>query len=227
MIPSGRATETTASIGGRPIEAVIFDMDGVLVDSEPLHHRALNEILCGEGCPALSAAEYRRYLGTTERDMWEDLIARRHLAGPFADYQSRFDAMVEDAYRTQASVLPGVVGLVVTLKAKGLKLAVASSSPIGWVRTCLDARDLSPFFDAVVGGDMVAEGKPDPAVFRLAASRLGVAPAACAVIEDSPHGITAGRAAGMVVVAVETAYTSREAIGHADLRIRSLDELVV
>lgn len=207
------------------IEAVIFDMDGVLVDSEPLYHQAVNEILLAESSPTLPVAEYARYLGVTTPCMWQDLVERWHLPGEVADYLRRFETVIIDAYRTRASTLPGVWTLLETLKAKGVLLAVASSSPSAWVEACLDSLGIAGYFGAAVGGDMVAQGKPDPAVFVLAAEKLGVAPASCMVIEDSPKGITAGLAAGMTTVVIDTPYTSRELTADAHIQVRSLGDV--
>ena len=115
-------------------------MDGVLVDSEPLHHCAANAVLAEDGHPPLSVAEYRRYLGVTDDDMWRDLRTMRGLGRPHEHYLRRFDRLVLAEYRLHAVAAPGAVDLLDWLTACGLPLAVASSSRSAWVKTCL-ARD--------------------------------------------------------------------------------------
>jgi HAD superfamily hydrolase (TIGR01509 family) len=205
--------------------AVIFDMDGVLLDSEPLHHDAVNAVLFEDGLPPLSLAEYTRYLGTTDEDMWRDLRTTCGLGRRHEHYLSRFDAHVLAAYRQHAIAAPGAIDLLDRLAACGLPLAVASSSRVQWVETCLDTIGIRRYFDDIVGGDMVARGKPDPEIFLLAARRLRVQPASCVVIEDSPAGVTAARRAGMRAIAVCTAYTPPGMVRGAHLTVKSLAEV--
>jgi HAD superfamily hydrolase (TIGR01509 family) len=208
----------------RLIRAGIFDMDGVLLDSEPLHHQATNEILAAEGCAGLSFDDYSPYLGTTDEYTWNDLIRRYELQRPLAYYRERFDAVILERYRQSSTIAPGVRALLDKLRARGLPLAVASSSRRCWVETCLAALGLRGYFDVLVGGDMVAHGKPDPAIYLLAAQRLGVPPERCFAVEDSPKGIAAALAAGMLTVAVETPYTHGQQTGAAHVHLRSLTD---
>jgi beta-phosphoglucomutase-like phosphatase (HAD superfamily) len=157
---------------------VIFDLDGVLVDSEPLHHHAANAVLVEDGHPPLSVAEYTRYLGLTDEDMWRDLRTMRDLGRPHEHYLRRFDRLVLAEYRLHATAAPGAVDLLDWLTDCGLPLAVASSSRSAWVKTCLHAIGLLRYFDRVVVGDMVARAKPDPEIYLLAARQLRAQPPA-------------------------------------------------
>jgi beta-phosphoglucomutase-like phosphatase (HAD superfamily) len=204
------------------VQAVIFDMDGVLLDSEPLHHQATNEVLREDGRPPLSLADYTRYLGTTDEDMWRDLRTRHDLSQPLEHYLSRFDSHVLTAYRQHATAVPGAIELLDWLTGRGLPLAVASSSRVEWVETCLATIGIRHYFDAVVGGDMAARGKPDPEIFLLAARQLRTQPARCMVFEDSPAGVSAARRAGMHTVAVCTPYTPRGLVRGAHFTVSSL-----
>jgi HAD superfamily hydrolase (TIGR01509 family) len=199
--------EPAPAHANRRVQAVVFDMDGVLLDSEPLHQRVVNELLAPHGA-YVDDALYRHYLGTTLDDTWADLIQRFGLPGTVADYRGRYDAAILEAYRRHAVPAPGAVELVQGLRARGVKLAVASSSRTAWVETALVRLGLASAFDAIVTGDMVTRGKPDPEIYLLAAQRLGLAPQRCLAIEDAPAGVAAARAAGMTVVAVRTPYTA-------------------
>lgn len=200
-------------------------MDGVLLDSEPLHHQATNDILREEHRPPLSLAEYTSYLGRTDEDMWSDLRSRRELDRPHQHYLERYDALVVAAYRRHAAAAPGAVALLGWLTASGVPLAVASSSRTKWVETCLDTIGIRRYFRAVAGGDMVANGKPDPEIFLLAASQLNVEPSTCVVLEDSPAGVAGAMRAGMLPFAVCTAYTPPGLVQGARVTVRSLAEV--
>jgi beta-phosphoglucomutase len=210
---------------GTAPQAVIFDLDGVLVDSEPLHHAAVNAVLAEDGHPPLSVAEYGRYLGLTDEDLWNEVRALRGLGRPHEYYLSRFDRHVLAEYRQHATAAPGAVDLLDWLTACGLPLAVASSSRVQWVETCLDAIGLRRYFDRIVGGDMVTRGKPDPEIFLVAAHQLRAQPARCVVFEDSPAGVTAASTAGMYTIAVCTAYTPPGLAHGAHFTVNSLAEV--
>jgi HAD superfamily hydrolase (TIGR01509 family) len=206
------------------IRAGIFDMDGVLLDSEPLHHQAVNELLNEEGKQALPFKEYVPYMGTTDEYTWNDLIRRYALAHPFAYYRDRYDAAILEHYRKMSQIAPGVQTLLSRLRERALPLAVASSSRTVWVETCLGALGIRGYFDVVVTGDMVQRSKPDPEIYLLAAERLQVSPSQCFAVEDSPNGIAAAVAAGMLTIAVETPYTRGQQTRAAQVQLGSLTE---
>jgi HAD superfamily hydrolase (TIGR01509 family) len=206
----------------RQIDGVVFDMDGVLLDSEPLHHLTVNGLLAEEG-GHLSVDEYLGYVGTTLEDTWSDLVQRFKLRGSFEYYRDRYDEEILRHYATSSVPLPGAIWLVDSLEALGLRLAVASSSRTSWVTACLTRLGLIDRFDAIVTGDMVSRGKPEPEIYLLAARELGLAPERCLAIEDAPKGAESAHRAGMLVVAVDTPYTANVAVPDADVRIADLE----
>jgi HAD superfamily hydrolase (TIGR01509 family) len=195
---------------------VVFDLDGVLVDSEPLWSEAIVESLAAFG------ARYRPGTEPFHRGMrMGDLVPfllREHPcdADPGALSTKLLDALFQRFPRLQT--LPGAEGAIELARAEG-KVALASGSPLPVIRGILDRFGWT--FDAVCSSDEVALGKPRPDVFLLAARRLGAAPSDCTAIEDSANGIAAAKAAGMRVVAVG------DARGPADVRIGSLLSLVL
>jgi HAD superfamily hydrolase (TIGR01509 family) len=203
--------------------AVLFDMDGVLVDGEPLHFAALNAILADEEVE-LDMATYAEYLGTTLVHTWNDLRARFGLAHGYEHYADRYDAAVMEQYRTQAEAMPGAHALLERLEEAEVPRAVASSSNRNWVETALTKLGMRDSFQAVVAGDEVRQGKPDPEIYLAAAAKLGEEPAVCTVIEDAPAGIESGRRAGMQVVAVRTEMTAGIELTGATRIIDSLEE---
>lgn len=203
-------------------KAVVFDMDGVLVDSEPLFLSALNLLLVEEGAIPLSERENRTLIGTTVEETWRRIREMRLLPRPLSYYLERYDRVVWKVLEREMSVQPGVRELLHALRDRGMLAAVASSSLRSWVDLKLGILGLRDAFDAVLGGDEVATGKPDPAIYLQVAQQLGLRPHECIAIEDSPPGISAAVAAGMFTVAVRTAFTWGLDISRADIVLDSL-----
>lgn len=182
-------------------DAIIFDCDGVLVDSEPLANRVLSDLLCENGV-AMSPEECRdTFVGLNPRGVADRLRQLRgiDLSGPLlAEGSRRFMAVLE---RTGLAPFEGVEVAIRGLHARGLRLAAASNSPIDELRLKLRLSGLDGWFgEHAYSGDALGQSKPDPAVYVHAAARLGVEPAGCVVIEDTVTGVTAGVRAGMRVL---------------------------
>ena len=209
-----------------PIEAVVFDMDGVLVDTEHLWdevREALTEEWGGRYTPeaqeammGMSSPEWSRYLhevvGLREPpDVIRDEVVRRMLA----------------RYDTDLPVVPGAVEAVRRLAGDGYRLAVASSSNRELIDAMLDRLELTSAFEVTVSSEEVARGKPAPDVYLEAARRLGISPSACVAIEDSASGIRAAHAAGMRVIAYPNRHYPPDegVLALADVVVRSLRDL--
>ena len=167
--------------------AVIFDMDGVLVDGEPLHYEVVRRLLAQESVD-FSLADYQRYLGTTLQSTWTDLRNRYSLARTYEWYAEAYDREVIRSYREDAELLPGAEALLGALAGAAVPLALASSSNRDWVDAALDALGLRRFFAETVAGDEVTRGKPDPEIYLRAAQRLNAEPSHCVAVEDAPAG---------------------------------------
>ena len=205
--------------------AVIFDMDGVLADTEPIHQMALEEVLARRG-HRIGVDEYAKLVGLGHHAAWGWIRRRFHLAEDQAAYDAEYEATLLPLLGADTQPAPGVLELISTLRAEGVLLAVASSSNRSVVAATLDALGLSSAFAVTVSGNEVSRGKPDPEIFLLAARRLGVSPSECVVIEDSPHGMRAARAAGMRVVAITSRYTQGVELP-ADVIVSSVVELTL
>ncbi|MFP4431395.1 MAG: HAD family hydrolase [Spirochaetota bacterium] len=207
------------------MQAVIFDMDGVLIDSEPIHERIERELFDGLGI-TLTTAEHRRYQGTGSLEMWRSIIEEHALdakAGSLSDRQrSRFLSYLKGGHVPR---IPGILELLAHLRSRRVPLAVASSSVGPIVRSVLRHTGLEEFFGVVVSGDEVARSKPAPDIFLLAAERLGLHPRGCLVVEDSENGVAAARAAGMVCVGFRNPGSGSPALAGADYRVESTREL--
>ena len=201
--------------------AVIFDMDGVLIDSEPLHLEALNQVLAPLGHQA-TAAENEQFWGMTSQECWQVLTDRYALTGNLADYLSQYDECLLRILQRPVVPMPGARDVLARLRQNGVRVALASASKKVWVDATLSALRLREFFEVVVCGDEVEHGKPSPDVFLLAATRLGVPPERCVVIEDAPNGILAAKRAGMTAILLRTPATQHVHADDADDVIDSL-----
>ncbi len=187
--------------------AVIFDMDGVLLDSEPLHYEAVRQFLAEQGID-FPLDDYARYLGTTLPGTWDDLCARYPISMTLADFETRYNADVLKQYQAGAPLITGARELIEQLLNLNVPIAVASSSHRMWVEAALEGADLRRYFEHTTAGDEVSEGKPSPEIYLKAAAKLGLDPTDCIAIEDAPAGVESARTAGMRVVLVRTALTN-------------------
>ena len=203
-------------------DAVIFDMDGVLVDGEPLHFEAVNRLMAEEG-KGITLEEYKPYMGT--KSGWTEMVSDFGLAKERSYYSGRYLPLVLDQYRTKSIPMPGAVAFVHALRRAGVPVAVASSSIRPWVEACLDKLGLADAFDLIVTGSEIENGKPDPEIYLLAAKGLAVRPERCLAIEDAPAGILSAKAAGMTCWAVRTEYTRGLALPNPDREFESLTEV--
>jgi beta-phosphoglucomutase len=201
--------------------AVIFDLDGVLATTDEFHYLAWKAIADREGIPFDRKAN-DAFRGVSRMACVEILVrgAKRTYGveekEELARYKNgRYQKLLEGL--TPAAVLPGVEDLLGRLKAAGIRIAVGSSSKNA--RLILEKTGLLDRFDAIADGNDIAKSKPDPEVFLVAARKLGVPPAACAVVEDAEAGIDAALAAGMKAVGVgPAARYAKSQVKLADLR---------
>jgi len=202
---------------------LIFDFDGLIIDSESPGFQAWSELYASYGC-SLPFDKYAACIGT---------IGGFDLHGYLEEQSGRsFDRRQLEAVcnrrwlelMTAQPLLPGIASCVSSARTRGLKLAVASSSTHKWVTRNLERFDLLDQFDAVCTRDYVEAVKPDPALYLLALERLGVASAEAIAFEDSPNGILAAKRAGIFCVAIPNPLTRELSLDLADRRLASLEE---
>ncbi len=182
-------------------DVVIFDNDGVLVDSEPIAHRVLSEYLTELGYPTTLAESYRDFLGNAGRNV-HDVIMERYQGRLPQDFEARCHERVFTAFRGGLAASAGAEKLLGALRQRAVPYCLASSSDHEWIRLALDLAGLSGYLaeERVFSAqDVGGVGKPAPDLFLHAAKTMGAAPERCLVVEDSPNGVLAARAAGMDV----------------------------
>ena len=202
-------------------QAVIFDMDGVITDSEPFYAEAVNVVLAERGL-TLTEEDHRAIMGSSIDYTWRWVMERFHLPGDMEQWKAPYDRAVVDILGRKVTRAPGLMELLDAIKQRGLKLGLATSSQRNWAETVLARLQVRDRFLTIATTEMVAEAKPAPDLYLFAARQLGVAPEACIALEDSPRGIGSATRAGITTVAVRTASTEGMDIAAADFIIDSL-----
>lgn len=207
----------------RSFKAVIFDMDGVIVNSEPLHDQAFKETFDELGYGETHGIRLTDFRGRSDRAVWNVFVERHRPSQSLAELTDLKESRLIRALQADRPIFPGIPQLVESLAAH-YPLAVASGSLHRVIRAVLELDDLRRFFGTVVSSEDVASGKPSPDIFLRTADLMGVAPADCCVIEDTTAGIQAGLAAGMTVIAITNTYPAGE-LTRAHQVVRTYDEI--
>jgi len=205
----------------RMTKAVLWDLDGVLVDTAPFHFEAWQELFQSLG-KGFADADFRRTFGLRNDAILGDIL------GELAPAEvGRLAQKKEELYREKiegrVTAIPGAMGLLRRLQQRGRKSAIVSSTTRENVRVVLGSLGLEGVFEAVVAEEDAPRGKPDPQGFLVAAQKLGVEAEECVVIEDAPGGVEAAKRAGMRCIGVTTS-RPREALAGADLVVDRLEE---
>jgi sugar-phosphatase len=209
----------------RPIEAVVFDMDGVLIDSEPMWRAVEREVFAGVGIE-LTDQDLYPTMGVRIADVVDRWYRRHPWSEPSrAKVAETIVERVALGVRERGVLLDGALGAVDHVRSLGLGVALASSSPMPLILAVLSLDGLAGRFDVVVSGEDEELGKPDPAVYLSAARKLEVPPERCLAVEDSVNGVRAAKAAGMLCVAVPAVGADDNIAAEADLVLGSIGEL--
>jgi len=203
--------------------AVIFDMDGVIIDSEPRHEQAFLEVMRKIGYGDNHGLQFADYVGRSDQELWVDFIKKNQPPQTLEELLAMKRERVVEILRRERPVFPGLPELVHQLT-RHYRLALASGSERVIVDEVLSLTKLRSFFSAVVTASDVERGKPAPDIFLRAAELIGTAPEACWVIEDSKPGVAAGLAAGMCVVAITNTHSAEE-LAHAHYVVREYEEI--
>ncbi|MDD5945144.1 MAG: HAD family phosphatase [Clostridia bacterium] len=199
------------------MKAFIFDMDGVLVDSQPYHFKADIDTMAEYGI-IRDEKFYEAFAGTVTRDRMTTLKKMFSLDASVEEMTKRREQMILDVIADEnIEPVSGIPQLLSHIKEKGLKTAVASSSSYELINMVLEKLDIAKYFDSLTSGSDVKRGKPAPDVFLLAAERLGVSPDECIVVEDSENGVKAAKAARMKALGYINPTSGKQCLDEADI----------
>lgn len=206
--------------------AVIFDMDGVLIDSEPAWQAAEIRVLGSLGVPIDFASAEQTTGWRIDRvvEYWRE---QHPFEGSTRAIAAAITEAVADEVRARGTALPGALGLLSLCRASDMRVGLATSSDFSLIEAVLERLGIADSFDAIASASEVPKGKPDPSVYLLCADRLSLAPGRCIAIEDSRTGIQSAVAAGMTCVAVHEPRTTQQAALDVGARqwVSSLEEL--
>ena len=202
-------------------KAVLWDLDGVLVDTAPFHFQAWQELFRSLG-KGFTEADFRRTFGLRNDAILSDILGELSPA-EVERLAQRKEELFRAGIEGRVTAIPGAVELLRRLQRKGRKMAIVSSAPGENVRVVLRSLGLEGMFEAIVAEEDAPRGKPDPQGFLVAAEKLGVEAKECVVIEDAPGGVEAAKRAGMRCIGL-TSSRPREALADADLVVDSLEE---
>jgi len=208
-----------------PIKAVLFDMDGVLLNSEPLHDETNLKILSDLGVEADSSVT-DPYVGRTSEALWKALKERFQLEMSIEDLMDRqWDTNIRNLPESGIGPSDGLCELLQYLRDNHFRATVASSSRGVFVEAVLDYLGISSFFEGYTCGEEINNSKPAPDIFLLAAKKMNVLPSECLVIEDSSAGVRAGKAAGMVTIGYVNPTSEGQDVSSADITVSNLADV--
>ncbi|ACL69772.1 HAD family hydrolase [Halothermothrix orenii] len=207
------------------IEAVIFDMDGVIINSEPIHYK-VNQIIYEKLGIKVPRSEYNTFIGKSNTDIWSFLKRKYNLKESVSSLiEKQISGNIKYLKSHEVNPIPGVKPLLDELSEKQITTGLASSSPEIYIETVLEELGLKSYFKVTVSGETVARGKPEPDIFEKAARILGVEPPHCVVIEDSKNGVNAAKAAGMICIGYRNEESGDQDLSAADVVVDSLEKV--
>lgn len=206
-------------------KAVLFDMDGVIADSENSNLKSLVHLMAHHGV-TITVPYLAQFSGITLHDALQFLIDRSHLSASVENLEEEF-LEIREQLRGEEGIqpMPGCVALIKRLHQEGIPMAVASSSSMAEIRNYLSTFGILEYFDSLISGCDCRHSKPDPEIYLTAACALKTAPANCIVVEDSTNGMRAAKSAGMFCIGYVPPQSYTKDISHADMIIHHFDEL--
>ncbi len=206
-----------------PYRAVVFDLDGVLWDGEPLYHEAFNVVLQPYH-KIVTPDDYTHIIGSSTEAAWQWVLDHLGIAEPLDGFLRKYDVTVMEMLDSPIEPLPGVRELLAALQDRGVPLALATASFRNWADATLRGIGLEGIFQATATASEVKHAKPAPDLYLMAAKHLGIDPALCVAVEDSLNGVRSAKDAGMFTIQSRASSTALPPIEEADRVIERYDE---
>lgn len=209
------------------LKAAIFDMDGVIIDSEPIHYQVNQEIYKELGIE-IDDQEYNTFIGLSNTDNWTILKEKYNLQDSIEELVARQNNKnIGHLENSNQQAIAGIKHLLEELEREDIKIALASSSSYKYIKAVLSKFGISDYFSIKVSGEDMDRGKPHPDIFLETARRLGVDAQDCMVIEDSKNGVKAAKGAGMKCIGFINPNSGNQDLSLADDKVDSIDTLSV
>jgi HAD superfamily hydrolase (TIGR01509 family) len=207
------------------MDAVIFDMDGVIVDSE-IHWKTSEGFFLQSLIPGWSTNDQDRIIGLGVLDLYALLVDTYHLQKTQEEFLEIYQEVANQIYGQKVSLIAGFKELLSALNTHHIPVALASSSPTSWINIMLERFSLRNSFQVVVSADeLQGQGKPSPAIYLLTAKHLGIRPQKCVAIEDSQNGVLSAKNAEMFCVGFRNGFNGEQDLSRADIIIHHFAEL--
>lgn len=209
------------------MQAFIFDMDGVIIDSEPLHIAVEIETVRHFG-GTITEEQLGQYMGMTNAEMWSAVRNEHHLNHPLEEIISyQLNRKINELRKLDIEPIDGIRDLIRSLKEHNVKIAIASSSPMSFIQEVVKKFHIEQEFNIIMSGEEVERGKPAPDIYLEAAKRLEVRPEQCVVLEDSRHGVNAAKSAGMRCIGFLNPNSGHQDLSAADQTVTTIRSIQV
>lgn len=207
------------------MKAVIFDMDGVIIDSEPMHLDVDIKTMAYFGFN-ITGKEFEKYVGMTSPEMWRSIRSEYNIEQSIEEIiNGQLEKKINILRDLNIEPIDGIKELLFELKSQGIPIAVASSSARRLIEEVLRKFDLRDYFQCIASGEEVERGKPAPDVYIEAAKELRVHPSNCIVIEDSRNGVRAAKNAGMKCIGYQNINSGNQDLSEADSIVHAITEI--
>ena len=206
-------------------KAIIFDMDGVIIDSEPIHYKIIQDMLKDRNI-VISVNKFNHFAGLSNMEFWSILKKQFDLKESVEDLcQKQLNKTLEYFQRNDITPIAEIPTLLKVLKEKGYKIALASSSPLVLIQTIIEKLAIQHYFENIISGEFFKKSKPHPEIFLHTAKTLQVAPENCIVIEDSSNGVIAAKRANMKCIGYRNINSGNQDLSGADFIVDSLGKI--
>ncbi|NLK96784.1 HAD family hydrolase [Defluviitalea saccharophila] len=208
------------------MKAFIFDMDGVIIDSQPIHFE-VDALVLKEFGVDIDQKELEKYAGRANEDIWTDLKTKYNLKQAVPEIiEYLLSKKIQIFKESKNGPIEGIIELIQKLDEAKIPMAVASSSPRALIETVMEMFNIRDYFAYIISGDEVRKSKPEPDIYLTAARKMNVEPKDCVVLEDTKNGVMAAKAAGMKCIGFHNPNSGDQDLSKADVIVESIRDVI-